>query len=220
MPVRLTSELFVRWNKWIDDGTCKVLPLFEDPPVVSSPWISPLPNTTTLKLELLVDAPSHSITDPELLERLYVEVAVFRKQTIGSETSRVADWTERKPWSASTSTYDFEVDLVTPTLSLLYPEGSDKVRFENLYIVMERLVIRDENDTMTVRALQAAFHGVQTSLANPNSNLLYLEDLQSDDSVSLAYVPCNGCLGTGELVGTVTPLSVMPDPATGPIIVQ
>jgi hypothetical protein len=220
-PVRLTSSLFVHWNKTVNEALFRPGVMNDPGNLEAAPVIWEIPSSSSLNLRVLATQPE---TEPDPIGYRYIEVAVFRKDSIAATTERVADGVWRVPYDPQAETYLFDVELENPELSAptIPPADGEPVRFENFYILMERVVYRNASNTETLRVLSPRFHGVQTSTANCSQtycNQEYLDDEADGDPLALTFVACPGCHTYGVAVGTVTPLPLMPTPPASPVIV-
>jgi hypothetical protein len=215
--VRSTASLFLSWNQSGDEE--KLRPTFIGSPDhsgISRPWLTR--NGSALTLGAIVDLP---VGAPNVND-LYLQVAVFQKAAPpqSTVTDRIGQQVALIDWDtiSTQATVDVDCGLHSPVYSYVppYSTPSDEVRFENLYIVMVRLVALNSSGGIRY-AYPADFHGVEAAIGDGNMN--YFLSLTEDDPCMVRYSPCTGC-STGDEVGTMTPLPTMPTPAEGPIVIQ
>jgi hypothetical protein len=227
--VRSTSSLFVYWNGAKHEDDFRPTIGNEEPSALTAaPVINDCGWTSALGSKLSVTLPASWPSGAT-----HLEVALFRKESIGSLTERVSAPSLRFPLPLSippgTTTYLVYPTLPSPTLSYPGEENppSKKAKFENFYIVLVRAIGLNPTTGAVRYAFPGSFYGMETSAALPippaeeSPNADWMHQLPSAGTPMQIYFNCCGCLmnGIGEQIGTITPLPDMPTPAEGPIVV-
>jgi hypothetical protein len=216
-PVRPTSSVFISWNREVFDDS-KYVPKFGDiivTPGAPRPWLYTDGTTLTFGSSLVLP------TTPPSAPNLHLQVAVFRKDAPPdqTETERIAELVDLIEWSTISSETEIDINCVLHNPVYSYPSGSGSqlVQFENLYIVMSRLVSLNTDGSIRY-AYPASWQGVEAS-AFSDVNEDYFDALSSEPQVIVRHTDCLTC-STGTSVGTMNMLPYLPTAPQGPIVIQ